>query len=206
MVTAGSGAVALAAPHDPRKLEKAYNPDQPRDWHGRFGEGEGSPKQKERRGAQVAQAQLAPTIAREIANDAPKVWPYIASGVTAAGEAVREWWNTSHSSKHADTPTPVSPATSDEPEQDKPNRQPRFRGDNFGPELDKPAVPPPNDHPSPWPRRSLQQGAIPARHLPGKEKSPLLRRAMPRFQNPWKARYQTPKTPLSTRAKYMTTF
>ena len=45
MVT-GSGAAALGAPHDPRELEKAYNPDQPRDWHGRFGEGGGNAKPK----------------------------------------------------------------------------------------------------------------------------------------------------------------
>ncbi|MGA9824468.1 MAG: hypothetical protein WBQ53_06430, partial [Methylocystis sp.] len=92
------------------ELAKNYNPEQPRDWHGRFGSGRGEAKAKSKNsGAQVAQAQLAPAIAREIVTDAPKVLPYLAPAIGAGARAINDWWNSD--SKKPDDAEPAKDKT-----------------------------------------------------------------------------------------------
>jgi hypothetical protein len=86
------------------ELAKDYNPEQPRDWRGRFGEGGGEAKSS---GVKVASDDAGAAMFLGAAA--------AAAGVAAAGEAVRQWWNSSnHSSKPGDQ-TPSPPAQAEQP-------------------------------------------------------------------------------------------
>ena len=88
------------------ELAKNYNPEQPRDWHGRFGEGGGEAKAQSQ-GARVASDDAGAAMFLGAAA--------AAAGVAAAGEATRQWWNSSnHSSKPGDQ-TPSPPAQAEQP-------------------------------------------------------------------------------------------
>ena len=84
------------------ELAKNYSPEQPRDWHGRFGEGNGGAKAKTQ-GVQVASDDAGAAMFLGAAA--------AAAGVAAAGEAVRQWLN---SSKPSDE-TPPPPAQAEQP-------------------------------------------------------------------------------------------
>ena len=89
----GQGSAELAlAKHNPHHDEK-----------GLFATADGARAGGKTHGVQVAQAQLAPAIAREIVTDAP--------AILGAGKAFLDWWNSSnHSSKPGDrTPSPPAP-------------------------------------------------------------------------------------------------
>ena len=117
------------------ELAKNYNPEQPRDWHGRFGEGSGEAKAKPKSGGvQTADA------------SANALLPMIGLGLLGAAIVGHAASNSARKKPESGSRTPVSPSTSDKPEEDgKPDREPRFRGDNLGPELGKPGALPPDD-------------------------------------------------------------
>jgi hypothetical protein len=117
------------------ELAKDYNPEQPRDWRGRFGEGGGEAKAKAKSGGvQTADA------------SANALLPMIGLGPLGAAIIGHATSNSARKKPVSGSQTPVSPSTSDEPEKDrKPDREPRFRGDNLGPELGKPGALPPDD-------------------------------------------------------------
>ncbi len=114
MVTAGSGAVALAAPHDPRKLEKAYNPDQPRDWHGRFGEGGGNakPKAKTQVAHDTTRTNDAASDAGGAIADAARAAATLAAPGLVGAEAARravQWLNSERKEDEAPPAAPPNP-------------------------------------------------------------------------------------------------
>ena len=133
-----TGAAPTPVGQGSAELAKGYNPDQPRDWHGRFGEGGGEAKAKPKSGGvQTADASDNALL------------PMIGLGLLGAAIIGRTASNSARKKPKSDPQTPVSPSTSDEPEKDgKPDREPRFRGDNLGPAMDEP---PPNDPDKPPP-------------------------------------------------------
>ena len=130
------------------ELAKTYDPEQPRDWRGRFGEGSGAKAKPKSSGVQTADA------------SANALLPMIGLGLLGAAIIGHTASNSARKKPENGSQTPVSPSTSDEPEKDgKPDREPRFRGDNLGPELDKPGALPPNDPDKPPPAPVIPPGS-----------------------------------------------
>ena len=102
---------------------KNYNADRPRDWRGRFGSGDGATRRRVRKPCGWRAMMLAPRC----------FWarPRAAAGVATAGEAVRQWLNSSnHSSKPGDK-TPTPPARAEQPATAaSPAIPPNDQGDN----------------------------------------------------------------------------